>query len=154
MAASILSSDHDGTAARGGSEGRRLPSASRYLNTQNGPYPPLLSLSRACLLRTLPSSVSDPSPLRYSIAHELILLQNRDVEKDTAGHQQSASRPESERSLDDLNLSSKLQNPLAGKDKATLEEDAVNFCKRHGLTEHGVWQFLKVPRTPWPTFAM
>ena len=67
----------------------------------------------------------------------LILLQNLDVEKDAVGHHQSASRPESEDSLDVLSLSTKLQNPLAGKDKATLEKDAVSFCDKHGLMEHG-----------------
>ena len=50
--------------------------------------------------------------------------------------QEHGSRPASE--LDVLNLSTKLQNPLAGKDKETLEADAVSFCEAHGLMEYGM----------------
>ena len=106
---------------------------------QCGPYSPP-SLSRACPLRQYPPpSVFGLSFLGPSIAHSP--KQNRDVEKDVAVHHQKDSRPGSERSLDVLDLSTKLQNPLAGKDKGTLEADAVNFCEKHGLMEYGAWRF-------------
>jgi len=68
----------------------------------------------------------------FSIAHP---LQKKDVEKDPiASHSENvSSRPESQRSVDVLDLSTKLQNPLAGRDKGTLESDAVSFCERHGF---------------------
>ena len=129
----------DGAAARCGShsEGNHLGSVSRYINPRYGPRP-LLPPSRACLSQHPPPSVFGPPPLGPSIAHPL--QQNRDVEKDVAVHHQNTSRPESEHSdLDVLNLSTKLQNPLAGKDQETLEADAVGFCEKHGLMEHGMW---------------
>lgn len=52
--------------------------------------------------------------------------------------QDRGSKPESERSLDVFDLSTKLQNPLAGRDKGTLEADAVSFCEKHGLMEYGL----------------
>jgi hypothetical protein len=74
----------------------------------------------------------------FSPRRSLILSQQRDVEKDVTVRQENGSRPESERSLDVLDLSTKLQNPLAGKDKGTLEADAVSFCEKHGLMEYGL----------------
>ena len=73
--------------------------------------------------------------LTPSVTHS---LQNRDVEKDVnlKVSQEVSSKPGSDRSLD-LDLSAKLQNPLAGRDKATLEAEAISFCERHGLMEYG-----------------
>ena len=109
----------------------RFASTSWYLSLQHGPHPPFPPPSQACLPQNPPPSVF---PYHFLVCRSLILLQNRDVEKDAIVHHQNVSRPNSEHSLD---LSDKLQNPLAGKDKETLEEDAIVFCGKHGLMEHG-----------------
>lgn len=90
----------------------------------------------------LPKSSSCSSLFyHFSVDRSLILSQKRDVEKDATVSHESTSRPGSDHSLEVLDLSTKLQNPLAGKDRATLEADAVSFCEKHGLMEYGALWF-------------
>jgi len=102
-------------------------------------------LLRTCLPQVASLSVLGPS---------LILSQKRDVEKGAIVSQEDSSRPESQRSLDILDPSSRLQNPLAGRDKETLEADAVSFCEKHGLMDYGSSRFRKLSRrSPWLTLC-
>jgi hypothetical protein len=97
---------------------------------------------------TIPSHVFSKScSRRFSLHHfitfrSLLILdlsQNRDAEKDVNVTHGISSKPGSDHYVEVSDLSNKLQNPLAGRDKATLEADAVFFCERHGLMEYGVW---------------
>ena len=135
MAISILRRSGDGTRAQRGNFCVQFTSTPRYLNLRHGPHLPFPSPSQECPPQSPPLSVFY---LSLQLARpSLTLLQNTDVEKDAIAHHQNGSQPESERSLGVLSLSTKLQNPLAGKDKGTLEADAVSFCEKHGLMEHG-----------------
>lgn len=68
------------------------------------------------------------------------------MEKNYVAHNEKASHlPQEVAEISEM--SNKLENPLAGKDKAELEKDAVAFCNKHGLNEHGmslkhvIWAF-------------
>jgi hypothetical protein len=109
------------------------------------PSAPPKHVSRKARLR--PSSIR-----HFLVRRSLIPSQNRDVEKDAPVHQETASKPESGHPLDVLNLSTKLRNPLAGRDKGTLEAGAVHFCEKHGLMEHGLWWYCRFVRRPLTVF--
>lgn len=126
-----------GTAARCGSEGKRWPPLPIF-------KPPPWPAFSALIPLPLPEHVfrkQRPCPsliYRFSALRSLIISQKRDLEKDAVvSHSEKTSKPNSQHSLDVLDLSTKLQNPLAGKDKSTLEADAVSFCERHGLMDYG-----------------
>lgn len=85
---------------------------------------------------------------RFLFCRSLTLSQRRDVEKDVKMSQETSSKPGSDHSLDVTDLSTKLQNPLAGKDRATLEADAVAFCERHDLMGYGAWRSPGFFRNP------
>jgi hypothetical protein len=67
----------------------------------------------------------------------LILAPKKDIEKNLNASPVPGSKLGSDHSVEVSDLSTKLRNPLAGRNRETLEADAVSFCEKHGLMEYG-----------------